>query len=96
MIDCNNWKLELSSVELGMSSLRVQFGLYWVFNVDQTFTWRCPVGSWIMRLDFDWMRNQRNEYRYKRQEDPRAESYGITTFRDQEEEAESVKNTEKK
>lgn len=37
---------------------------------------------WAGDVSLDLMRNQRNEYRYKRQEDPRAESYGITTFRD--------------
>ena len=88
-------------VEMGMSNLKFQFCPYWVFSVDQTFTQRSPVGKYVSlglrddwagdTIPWDWMSSQRNECRYKRQEDPRAQSYSITTLRGQGEETESAK-----
>lgn len=48
----SDWKIELPSTEVQMSRLNVQFGLYWVFNVNQTFTWRYAVNSWICESEF--------------------------------------------
>ena len=89
-------------VEMGMSNLKFQFCPYWVFSVDQTFTQRSPVGKYVSlglrdgwagdTIPWDWMSSQRNECRYKRQEDPRAQSYSITTLRGQGEETESAKS----
>lgn len=48
----NDFNLSDWKIEVQMSRLSVQFGLYWVFSANQTFTWRYAVNSRVCGSEF--------------------------------------------